>query len=131
MASTFHCDCCGKITYLNPPTKQVMEDKEVTVQYQDVAMVDEKPIMVLKTKTVIQSVPATTIMRRQHHQSGDVEEVQIPLIEDLKPRTYIVRLSIGGELIQKDFCKECIEKPNIKSAIKMLWDSLAAIKSVE
>lgn len=42
---------------------------------------------------------------------------------DLEDRAYIVRLICGDEWIQKDFCKECLDK--ILPYIKSLWDLLS------
>lgn len=47
---------------------------------------------------------------------------EIPQFEDEFPRTYIVRLSVGNEVFQKDFCKEHLDEvlPELDSLRKKL-----------
>lgn len=69
----------------------------------------------------------TAIARRQNPSTGEIEDVQIPAIKDLFPRTYIVGLSINHESISKDFCEECLKK-HFMPEIKSLWKKLEDIK---
>jgi len=116
MSVTWVCDICGKQTFINPPVEFLTEEKEFKTK-------DEKG----KTKKIKQTVPKMATMKRQNSQTGKIEDVPIQDMKDLKPRTYIVRLEIGRELIQKDFCKECLGK--VLPEIKQLWNKLESIKS--
>lgn len=68
------------------------------------------------------------ILRQQDVHTGDIQTLQVPEVEDLKPRTYIVYLQGGLEKIQKDFCEECY-KEHIKPLLEPLWDKLASFTS--
>ncbi len=65
-------------------------------------------------------------MKVQDPFSGEVKEVPVPKVEDLHPRTHIIRVTAGQEVIQKDFCKDCLEK--IRPELQALWDKLEGIK---
>ena len=95
------CDICKKETHINPPTKVVVDEN---------------------------GVPETAFTRTQDPVTGDIKKVQVPKLEDLKPRTYIIRLGVGQENITKDVCKVCLDN-KLLPLIQPLWDKLANIKS--
>ncbi len=118
----WNCDLCGKDTFINPPTQTVMEEREFEVE---VPQLDDKGKPT--TKKVIQTakIPKTTKALRQNHETGNIEEYDVPLTKDLKPRAYIIQLHCGYENVTRDFCKKCLKKvPEIKA----LWDALAKIE---
>lgn len=98
MSVLWKCDLCGKETHVNPPTKPMYDE------------VDGK------------KVPKTAILKQQDAHTGKMNDIKIHLHEDLKPRAFITKISIGQESIQKDFCKECLDKvlPNLKKAFNTL-----------
>lgn len=93
----FICDSCGKTTSLRPKIELIYEEK------------DGKKIP--KLKKVLKNG----------------EEILTQEYRDLEERAYLVRLSCGDEWIQKDFCKECLDK--ILPVIQQLWDILNSYKS--
>lgn len=107
----FHCDLCGKVTYINPPT---IAEKKIVVhggqEYESVA---------------------TTTIKRQNMFTGEIENVEIPKLVELKPKALIISLSAGDESIRKDFCRECYAKSRIKVAVDNLWAELERVKSIE
>jgi len=94
------CDICHKHTFINPPTQPVLDD-------------DGKPKM--------------SFTRVQDDTTGAVKKVSVPEIKDTLPRAYIVRLSIGNEVIKRDFCKECLQN-HAGEELKALWDKLETLK---
>lgn len=138
------CDMCGKDTQVNPPTKPVTEKKTVVVDIPDpdhvktlsqedqtrlmaeyVAKTYKGPTKELKHE---QDVPVMKTMKRQNAQTGEIEDIPVQEIKDLSPRTYITQLTVGPEMIQKDFCKDCLTK-EILPILQPLWDKLASVKS--
>lgn len=104
MAVTWHCDICSKPTYVNPPFEYLfITDKDGN------------------------KIPKMSKMKQQNPYTGEIETVKIQDMKDLRPRAYIVRLSVGKEIIQKDFCKEHLD--NVLPEIKALWNKLEKIKS--
>lgn len=136
MAVTWHCDICGKPTYVNPPVEQVTEIRDMTYEVPEVdpetgeVQVDAQGLPKKKPVTIKQQVPKMTKIKRQHPFTGDVEDIEVPEMKDLAERAYIVQLTVGPEQVQKDFCKECMTKHVLPEA-KALWDKLAAIRSNE
>lgn len=133
MAMVFNCDLCGEITYINPPV-ELLFDEEITEM--DVPFVkstkigsDGKPINKIgfEKKIVKNKVPKMTTMKRQNPINMEMEEIPIQDQIDLKPRAYIVRLFVGQEGIQKDFCKLCLD--TIMPEIKALMNKLEKIRS--
>lgn len=116
MALVWKCDICNKDTYINPPTEPDIEFKEVEVKLQD------------KTETIKQPIQKKAKMKRQNIYTGDIEEIEIPLMKDLKPRTIIINLKAGAETIQKDFCMDCYQK-HVSKEVSKLWKKLEGIKS--
>lgn len=94
------CDICKKDTFINPPSEQV-KDKDGKVKMSYTKVQDD---------------------------NGNIKKVPVPEIKDLKPRTYIIRLTVGSETIQKDVCKVCLDN-HLKSDLKTLWAKLENIKS--
>lgn len=136
MANSFQCDICTKTTYINPPSEPQWEEHkvEVSVPYTEDVPDPDVPskfskVLKYKNETQITRLPKLTKMRRQNAQTGEVEEVPIQDIKDLQPRAYLIRLMVGNEVLQKDFCKECLE--TIMPQIQALWDKMASIKSIE
>ena len=58
----------------------------------------------------------------QDFNTGAMRKVSAPEVIDLKPRAYIIKLNAGQQVIQKDFCKECLEK--VMPEVQALWDKL-------
>jgi len=105
MSVSWKCDLCGKETWVNPPSRPIFEENE------------KKGIRVQKkTKIKVQNI-----------YSGKMEEVEVGAVEDLKPRTYIVKLSVGSSSIQKDFCFDCLQ--SLKLEIDQLFKKLDSIQS--
>lgn len=90
---------CGKETHVNPPTKPVLDENNQVIM---------------------------TTMKIQDPFSGDVKSAVVPKVEDLYPRTHIIRVSAGQEVIQKDFCKECLDK--VRPELEALWNKLESIE---
>lgn len=93
------CDICGKVTFINPPTENIVNE-------------DGKPKM--------------SFTKVQDNVTGKIKKVPVPDIKDLKPRTYIIRLSVGNENITKDVCKSCLDK-YLKNELQALWNKLENI----
>ena len=111
------CDICGKDTYINPPYE--IDEEEVEV--------DSFDFKTMKPTKVKIPMAKKGKMKRQNVFSGEVEEIEVPITKDLKPRAYMVQLQVGpSEYVQRDFCLECLE--SIKPQIKTLWDCLESIK---
>lgn len=140
MASVFECDICQKRTVLNPQVEHLFEEKEfevdvpvtteteVEVDTQDggKAMVKRLNIDARKEKRTVRS-PKMATMKRQNIHSGVIEDIPIHETRDLSPRTYIVRLTIGNETVQRDFCRDCLS--DLMPGLKTMWTQLSAIKS--
>ena len=107
MSVRWKCDVCGKDTWVNPPTETIFEEIEV----------DKKKVKVPKKITAKTQDPFT----------GEIKDIPIHAQRDLKPRAYMVKLSIGGESVQRDFCKECLE--HFKPELNGLFDRLAKVES--
>ncbi len=119
----WNCDLCGKDTFINPPTQTVMEEREFTI---DVPQVDKDGKLKEPKKITQKAVlPKVAKAKRQNHETGNIEEYDVPLVKDLKPRAYIVQMHVGYENITRDFCKDCLK--NIPE-IQALWDVLAKIE---
>jgi hypothetical protein len=100
MAVNWKCDLCGKETFVNPPYKFKVDDAGNPIQ---------------------------TTTRQQNVYTGDVDSIAAYDLEYLQPKTYIVRLDMGGETIQKDFCEEHFLQ--IKHHLEALYGVLQNIKS--
>lgn len=116
-----NCDTCAKKTFpvLNPndPTemKAITEEKEFE---QEVPIPDPNdPTKVIKGKKKFKkTVPVMSFEKRQNMINGKVTKVPIPKFVDLKPRTYFIRLKLGGEIVQRDFCLDCLKGGNRQAA---------------
>jgi len=102
MAVKFHCDICGKETLVNPPTENDLDS-------------DGKPII--------------AEIRQQNSFTGKIEKIKYIKQKDLYPRAIIVKLSVGRESIQKDFCEECVKK--VLPEAEALFEKLANIQDTE
>ena len=91
----WNCDICGKATMVNPPTE--FEKDELGVH-------------------------KTTTMRQQNIYTNEVEEIKTYQLKDLFPRAYIVKLNLGNESVQRDFCAECLETiyPKLNEVFELL-----------
>lgn len=137
MALVWHCDSCGKETHLNPPVEMLWDnvETEIDVPYTEEIEDPENPgsmkkVVLFKKETHTEPVPRLTHMKVQNGQTGEVEDLEIQDSVDLKPRAYLLRLSVGNETIQKDFCKECLDSVVLKES-KALWDKLASIGDID
>jgi hypothetical protein len=108
---------------VNPPTEpQFLEEyAEAEVPHPD------KPGTTLVIKLPVKK-PKMCKMKRQHHVTGDVQDIEVQEHKDLYPRTFIVGLTVGNEYVQRDLCKECFLK-FVKPEAKALWDNLAGLGS--
>lgn len=68
-----------------------------------------------------------TTMKQQNHVTGRVEPITVPLVEDLEPRAYIVRLTVGQEVVQRDLCWDCLK--TVQHLIRPLWSELEKMES--
>lgn len=119
----FNCDICGKETFINPPTEQVFVEQEFEYDVPD----QENPSKLKKEKKLVK-VPEMTVMRMQHpNDPNQVLEQKIPKLKDLKPRMWRVQLRVGQESVDRDFCKECLDK-EFKSDLACLRDKLESIE---
>jgi hypothetical protein len=136
MGIQYRCDICGKTTTLYPPTEPLWDEHKVEVS---LPYTEEEPdpnnparkvkVLKYKTETQVTKVPKLSHIKRQNATTGEVEEIPIQDVKDLQPRTFFVRLNIGQETIQKDFCKECLSEVMIEA--QALWDKLASIKDIK
>ena len=107
MAVAWKCDVCGKDTHVNPPVVQVFETQKI----------GDKVFDVLKMQK----------LQTMNFVTGEMEEQNVPVVKDLKPRAHIVKLNAGQQIVQRDFCDECLQ--SIMPELKALWDKLAAVGS--
>ncbi len=129
MAVKWNCDICGKPTQVNPPVKPIMDTVMVSVPAVDPAT--KQPKLDKAGKPVMVEVPREVQrkgkQKMQDLATGLVRVVDVPAFEDLAPRTFIVRLGIGQETIQRDVCRECL--PQVLPEAKALWDKLEGMVS--
>ena len=144
MGLSWKCDICGKQTFMNPPVEPVTEEKEFEVDVPDMQTVEvedtiidpktKKEIKVKReqtkfvTKKVVQKklVQKMVKQRKQNPETGKIEIVDYPAYRDLKPRCYIIKLRVGMEHVQRDVCKECMDKiPHLKE----LWKHMEGMES--
>ena len=117
-----HCDICGVETFINPPTKPIT--REETQEY---FVFDETTKKRVAQKRTIQ-VPEMTFMRMQDPTDcSKMIDQPIPKLEDLKPRMWRVQLRVGQECIDRDFCKECLDK-HFRSELASLRGKLEEVK---
>lgn len=127
----WNCDICGEATYINPTSEPLWDEHklEVSVPFTEDEIGEDgqkRKVLKYKVETQITRVPKLTHMKRQNAQTGVIEEVPVQDVKDLQPRAYIIRLTVGAESIQKDFCKKCLQ--TVMPQIQALWDGLAKIK---
>lgn len=134
MSNRWNCDLCGKQTFMNPAAKPVFEQQGVkTVPRLDpetkkplVKIVDGKPELLVDE--VPNMVPVMEKMRRQNLHNGTIEEIPVQKIEYLEEPAVLVKLKVGHENIQRDFCRECLNK-YCGAEIKQLMDKLWTIQA--
>lgn len=132
MAVIWHCDLCGKNTWVNPPSEQVTKEVEEVVNL---------PVKILKEKdgkkyaeetmqehVVKKQVPVTTRMRRQNMNTGNIDLIDVPKLKYLREKTVILQLRVGDETIQKDFCIDCY-RDQVSPLADSLWKKLQSIES--
>lgn len=131
MANKWNCDICGVQTFMNPATKPVFEQqgtRQVPVldpqtKQPMVRMVEgQKPEIVMKEEPNM--VPVMETMRRQNLHNGTIEEIPVQKIEFLEEPAVLVKLKVGHENIQRDFCRVCLEKycgAEIRALRDKLW----------
>jgi hypothetical protein len=71
-----------------------------------------------------------TKLRRQNHQTGNIDYLDVPEGIAERPKTFIVVLNMGDEQIKKDFCQECYRK-KVKPKAEELYALLESIESIE
>jgi len=118
----FKCDRCGKETKLSPKCEPVFEEKEVE-KVVKIGKIVKKEEKIRK----IEKVPVMVDMLRQNSATGEMQRYQVQKVKDLEPRAHIVRLTLGQESIQKDFCTECLDM--CKSKLLEAWDFLMEIEN--
>lgn len=113
MSVLWKCDICGRDTLVHPPTELV---------YKEIESKEEKT-----GKKIITKIPEIIKVKQQDPHSGKMKEIEVNKRRDLFPRTYIVKLSIGPESIQKDLCLECLNK--IKEPLIKAFNTLEKVES--
>jgi ribonucleotide reductase alpha subunit len=98
----FKCDICNRETFINPQCQVVK--KRQTINGKEI------------------EIPEYVKMKNQNRSTGKMEEIDVPKIEDLQERTYIVSLRLGQEVVQRDFCKTCFD--SLKEHFFNLWNKL-------
>lgn len=113
MSVRWKCDICGKDTLVHPPTE---------LEYKEVETINK-----VTNKKEITKIPEMVKIKQQDLSSGKMKEIEVNKRRDLFPRTYIVKISIGPESIQKDFCLECLNK--IKKPLIEVFEMLEKVES--
>lgn len=119
--NVWKCDVCGIETRINPKTEPLFEEREVQIP------VDQNK-MGGPTKKVKQRVPKMTVMKKQDMSSGEVKEIQVQEHKDLEERAMIVKLRVGPESVQRDFCRKCLED-YAGEELRTLWKKLETVKA--
>lgn len=107
MANLWKCDSCGKETHIYPPTKPIMEE---------IPHPNDPTQKIQVQKTVKQ---------KRQNLYGQVEEIDIPAVEFIGEKAYLVILQVGDEQVKRDFCYSCLSK--ILPIIKQTWDTLEKV----
>lgn len=116
MANKWNCDDCGIETTLNPEREPVPDMDNPVIDPKT-----KKPLINQKTGKPVYHQKLKK-QKYQHPITGEMIEREIPEFRDLQERAYIVRLKIGDEVIQRDFCKKCLDKrlPDFKATFESL-----------
>jgi hypothetical protein len=135
-----NCDTCGKRTFTNPDRETVYEEEEVEFEAPMPVQVgiDKKTkkelfeMQMVKQKKTIKK-PKMTYQRVMDRNTGKIVKHPIPEVIYKQPRTAYFRLKIGGDIIQRDFCEECIKGGNRKAreifeTAEKLWSLLEEVK---
>jgi len=117
----WHCDICGKPTYVNPEIKPLFDEIEEEIPVPKVNLENKTNPVVWEKKKVKKQIPVMHKVKTQNATTGKMEEKEVQKFEDLQPRAYIVQLRVGGETVQKDFCKECLDRV-VRPLLKPVWD---------
>jgi len=125
--NNWHCDICKKETFVNPDLEPLFEEKEFDVP---TPIAVGKGKIEIQNKKVVQKVPKMTTMKQQNIKTGKIELIPVQAHKELQERTFIIALRAGQEKIQRDFCRDCLEK-HVMPKIKELWDVLENITPVE
>lgn len=139
--NTQQCDTCGKKTFpvLNPndPNEMipVTEEKEFEQEINQIDKNDPKKIIKVKQKFK-KIVSVMTFEKRQNAITGKIEKIPMPKFIDKKARTYWIRLKVGGEIIQRDFCLDCLNGGNRQASVifkkaKELFELMEVIETKE
>jgi len=133
----WHCDICCKETFLNPPTEPQFDEVPVEI---DEPVLDAKGNVtedpdnpgkaVLRKKTIIQKTPRMGIMKQQDVFTGKVVDVPVQVQKDLALRAIIVKIKVGYDSIQRDFCPTCLEN-YCGPEVKALWQKLEKLAGIE
>lgn len=136
--NVWRCDICGKLTNMNPEMEPVIVPngtRKVHVVGKDglpsYAKNEEgKPDY---TKPIYKEEPIykqeTTKIRRQNLSQGAiVETVEVPKfkIKNEDKAGVLVRIKIGQENVQADFCKPCFDEA-LKPKLKPVFDEIMDI----
>lgn len=134
------CDTCGKRTYIhlyphNPEDMVPVVNEEIIIQKVPTEEPPGSGKLVLKEEKVIKKIQVMTTEKRQNTITGKIESFPVPKFEEKKARTIFVALKIGGERLQRDFCRDCLKDDPKATAIldaaKYLWDLLEGLEPVE
>ena len=135
-----YCDTCKKQTFTNPDREIVQEEKEIEFEVPTPVKVgfDKKTkkelfeIQMIKQKKIIKK-PKMTYHRVMDQNTGEVIKRPIPEAIYKQPLTVFIRLKVGGDIIQRDFCEECVQGGHDKAkeifeAAEKLWSLLEEVK---
>ena len=116
MGIQWHCDKTGRQTYINPPQETVMQEVK-----------DDKGKVVLGPDKQPIMEPVMVEIDWQNPETGVVEKKKVPKVKYLKEKAYIVRLRVGDQLIQRDFCEEGLQ--HLQPELDALWKKMKEMKS--
>ena len=72
-------------------------------------------------------VPKTKKGKRQNAVTGKMEEIIVPVLEDLSDRIHRVQVRVGEESITRNLCAGCLDK--YMPELKKIRDLLEGINS--
>jgi len=135
-----NCDTCDKKTFVNPDRETVYESEDIDFELPipvkqgkdketgaDLYTIENKK----QTKTI--KKPVMTYQKRMDQNTGKIVKYPIAEVKFLQPLTVFIRLKLGGDIIQRDFCEECIRGGNEKAkeifeTAEKLWSLLEDMK---
>lgn len=118
-----HCDICGVETLINPRIEMLWDETELKIMAED-GMGGEKEVVIPN------KVPRMGVRKAQNPFTGEVEDKPIQMSRDLDPRAFFLQLTVGGETVARDCCRECLNR-EVLPLLKPLWDKLASMTSQE